>query len=150
MSTSADPTSGTRSGQTYGEGHHYSGGAVGMLIFAGTLMVLTGVFQAFEGLVAILDDTFYVVGEEYVLQLDVTTWGWIHLVLGIVVAAAGVALFQGATWARAVAVVMASLAIVANFFWMPYYPLWSLTIIALSVLVIWAATAHGRDIRDAD
>ena len=60
------------------------------------------------------------------------------------------ALFQGATWARAVAVVLASLSIVANFFWMPYYPLWSLTIIALGVLVIWAATAHGRDIRDAD
>jgi len=150
MSTSAGPTSGTRSGQTYGAGHQYSGGAVGMLIFAGTIMVLTGVFQAFEGLVAILDDTFYVVGEEYTLQLDVTTWGWIHLVLGIVVALAGVGLFQGATWSRAVAVVMASLAIVANFFWMPYYPLWSLTIIALAVLVIWAATAHGRDIQDAD
>jgi hypothetical protein len=150
MSTSAGPTPGTRSGQTYGEGHQYSGGAVGMLIFAGTMMVLAGVFEAFQGLVAILDDSFYVVGEEYVLQLDVTTWGWIHLILGIVVALAGVGLFQGATWSRAVAVVMASLAIVANFFWMPYYPLWSLTIITLSVLVIWAAAAHGRDIRDTD
>ncbi len=109
-------------------------------------MVLGGVMQALQGLVALVDDTFYVVAEEYIFEFDVTTWGWIHLILGIVVTLAGFGLLQGATWARAVAVVVASVGIVANFLWIPYYPLWSMTLLALDVLVIWAVTAHGRDI----
>ena len=126
---------------------NYSGAAVGVLAFAGILMVMAGSFQFIEGLVAVANDNFYVVGEEYVFEFDVTTWGWIHMLLGIVIALAGIALFQGATWARVVAVVIASVGIIANFLWMPYYPIWSLTIIAFNVFVIWAATAHGRDMR---
>ena len=101
---------------------------------------------AVQGLVALANDTFYVMGEEYIFEFDVTSWGWIHLIAGAVVAFAGFALFQGATWARAVAVIVASLSIIVNFLWIPYYPIWSLTIIAFGVFVIWAVTAHGRDI----
>jgi hypothetical protein len=127
---------------------NYSSGAVGVLVFAGILMVLIGALHAIQGLVALANDKFYVVGPEYVFQFDVTTWGWIHLILGIVVALAGIALFQGATWARTVAVIVACVSIVANFMWLPYYPLWSMIVIAFGVFVIWAATAHGTDIRE--
>lgn len=124
------------------------GGAAGVTVFAAVLMMVGGTMQATQGLVALVDDTFYVVGQEYVFALDLTSWGWVHLVLGGVVALAGLALVSGATWARLVAVVLASLGILANFWWMPYYPLWSLTLIAFHVAVIWAVVAYGRDLRD--
>ncbi len=124
----------------------YSGGAVVLTATAGIFMVMVGVFHFVQGLVALANDQFYVRTRDYVYQFDVTTWGWVHLVAGVIVAIAGVALFQGAVWARAVAVVVASLSILASFMWMPYYPIWSLTIIAFDAFVIWAVTAHGKDI----
>lgn len=126
----------------------YSPGAVGITVFAGVLMVLSGSLQALQGIVALFNDTFYVVGEEYTFQFDVTSWGWIHLIMGVIVALAGVGLFQGAVWARTVAVIVASVSIIANFMWMPYYPFWSMTVIVFDVFVIWAATMHGRDITE--
>ena len=123
----------------------YSGAAVGVIVTAAVFMILIGVFQAIQGLVALFNDTFYVVGEEYVFQFDVTTWGWIHLILGVVAGIAGYFLLAGATWARVVAVIMASVSIIANFMWLPYYPLWSLAVITFGAFVIWAVTAHGRD-----
>lgn len=127
----------------------YSGGAVGVTVFAAILMIMSGGFHALQGLVALVNDDFFLVGQEYVFEFDLTSWGWIHLLVGILVVFAGFALFQGAVWARTVAVVLASLSIVANFLWMPYYPLWSLTIIAFDLFVIWAVTVHGRDITRA-
>jgi len=124
----------------------YSGGAVVATATAGILMVLAGTLHIFQGLVGLANDEFYVVGEEYLFEFDITTWAWIHLLVGVVVVLAGAALFKGAVWARTVAVVLASLSIIANFLWLPYYPLWSLTIMVFDVLVIWAVTAHGRDI----
>jgi hypothetical protein len=138
-------TSPTRTGSST----EYSTAAAGLTVFAAVLMIMVGIFHAAQGLVAIINDTFYVVGEEYVFQFDVTTWGWIHLLLGILVAVAGFALFSGAVWARTVGVALAVLSAVANFLWMPYYPFWSIAIIALNVFVIWALTAHGRDITRA-
>lgn len=127
----------------------YSGGAVGVTVAAGILMILVGSFHAIQGLVALVNDTFFVVGEEYIFEFDITAWGWIHLIAGIIVALGGIALFQGAVWARTVAVVLASVSIIASFVWMPFYPIWSLTIIAFDLFVIWAVTAHGRDITRA-
>ena len=120
--------------------------AVGLIIFAGIMMIMIGVFEAIQGLVALFNDTFYVVGQEWVFEFDITTWGWIHLIAGIVVAVAGFFVFQGAVWARAVGIAAAVTAAVLNFMWLPYYPIWSLLIIALSVFVIWALAAHGRDV----
>ena len=121
-------------------------GAVGLTAFAAVLLVMAGVMHAIQGLVAIVNDEFFVLGQEYVFEFDLTAWGWAHLIGGIVVFAAGVGLFMGQTWARTVAVVVACLSIVASFAWLPYYPLWSMLIIAMDVLVIWAVTAQGRDI----
>lgn len=123
-----------------------SAGAVGVTVFAGILMIMAGAFHAFQGFVALVNDQFFVVGKEYVFEFDLTSWGWIHLLLGIGVALAGFFLFQGAIWARTVAVVLACVSILANFLWMPYYPVWSLTVIAFDVFVIWAVTVHGRDV----
>ena len=128
----------------------YSGGAVGLTITAGIFMIIAGILHFFQGLVALANDNFYVRTPDYVFKFDLTTWGWVHLIAGVVVAAAGVALFQGAVWARAVAVVVAGVSIIASFLWMPYYPIWSLTLIAFDAFVIWAVTVHGRDVtRDA-
>ncbi|MGH3329704.1 MAG: DUF7144 family membrane protein [Nocardioidaceae bacterium] len=127
----------------------YSEGAVGLIVFAGILMVMVGIFHAVQGLVALVNDDFFVVGEEYVFEFDVTAWGWIHLIAGVIVAAAGIALFQGAVWARIVAVIVASISIIASFLWMPYYPLWSLIVVTFDLFVIWAVTVHGRDVTQA-
>lgn len=135
----------TTTGPTTGQ-REYSGGAVGLTAFAGILMVLGGIFHIIQGIIALVDDQFYVVTQEYVFQYDLTTWGWIHLIAGIIVALAGFFLFQGSVWARTVAVIIACLSAIANFAWIPYYPLWSLVIIALDIFVIWAVTVHGRDI----
>ncbi|MGZ8719749.1 MAG: DUF7144 family membrane protein [Aeromicrobium sp.] len=132
-----------------GRNSNYSGGAVGLTVFAGVLMIMSGIFQAIEGLVALVNDEFFVFGDEYVFKFDVTTWGWIHLILGIIVAAAGFALFQGAVWARTVAVLLASLSLLTSFMWIPYYPIWSLVIMTVDVFVIWAVTSHGRDITES-
>jgi hypothetical protein len=123
-----------------------STGAVGLTVFAAVMMIMVGLFQAIAGVVALFNDTFYVVGEKYVFQFDVTTWGWVHLILGIVIAVAGFFLFRGAVWARTVGVILASLSALVSFAWLPYYPFWAIAIIALDVFVIWALTAHGRDI----
>jgi roadblock/LC7 domain-containing protein len=120
-----------------------SGWAVGGITFAATIMILIGIFQAIAGIAAIADDEFFVVTQNYVFDLDVSAWGWIHLILGIVVAFAGWALLAGRTWAVIVALTLAVLSAIANFFFIPYYPFWSLLVIALDVWVIWAITRPG-------
>jgi hypothetical protein len=120
-----------------------SGWAMGGLFFAATLMFIVGTFQAIAGLAAIFDDEFYVVTRNYVFDLDVTAWGWIHLLLGIVVAAAGWALFARKPWAGVFAITLASLSAIANFFFIPYYPWWALLIISLDIWIIWALTRPG-------
>ena len=122
-----------------------SGLAVGFIVFAGVAMVMIGAFHALQGLVALFNDDFYVVGQKWIFEFDLTTWGWIHLIVGVVVAVAGFFVFNGAVWARAVGIAVAALSAVLNFMWLPYYPIWSLIIIALDVLVIWALSVHGRD-----
>ena len=95
------------------------------------------------------NDNFYLATREYLFQFDITTWGWIHLILGIVVALAGVGLLAGRTWARVVGITLAVLSAIANFTFIPHYPLWALLVIALDVFVIWALAAHGRELRGA-
>jgi uncharacterized membrane protein len=123
-----------------------SGWAVGYAAFAGFILIIIGIFQAIAGIVGIAEDEFFVVGQKWVFEFDVTTWGWIHLIIGIVLVLAGVGIFTGNVLARTVGVFVASISAVANFLWLPYYPVWSIVMIALNVAIIWALTAHGRDI----
>jgi hypothetical protein len=124
-------------------GSSLSGWAVGGITFAATMMFMIGAFQVIAGLVAIFDDGFYVVTQNYTFDLDTTAWGWIHLLLGILLLLAGYGLVTGATWAAALAIVLAVLTAIENFFFIPYYPFWSLLVIALCVWVIWALTRAG-------
>jgi hypothetical protein len=124
----------------------YSNWAVGWAGFAGVMLIMIGVFDIIQGLVAIFDDEFYVVAAEWVFEFDVTAWGWIHLILGIVLVASGIGIFSGHVLARTVGVIVAGLVAIANFAWIPYFPVWSIIVIAICVAIIWALTAHGRDI----
>jgi hypothetical protein len=108
--------------------------------FAATMMVLIGAFQAIAGLAAIINDQYFVVVRGYAFDLDVTTWGWIHLILGLATAAAGFGLFARTVWAGVVALFVAVLSAINNFFFIPHAPFWSLLVIALDVWVIWALT----------
>ncbi|HEY7051103.1 MAG TPA: hypothetical protein VH496_03080 [Mycobacterium sp.] len=120
--------------------------AVGFAYFAAIMMMVVGVVDILQGISAIVKDHYYVVGAQYLYKVDVTAWGWIHLILGIVLGVAGFFLLNGALWARIVGIITASLVIIANFMWLPYYPVWAIIVIAASVLVIWALTMHGREI----
>jgi hypothetical protein len=119
------------------------GWAVGFIVFAAVMMMMAGVFQALAGLVAIFKNEFYVATRNYLFEFDVSAWGWIHLILGVIVVLAGFALLSGATWARTVGITLAVLSAIANFLFIPYYPFWSMLIIALDVFVIWALAVHG-------
>ena len=83
-------------------------------------------------------------------SFDTTTWGWIHLIVGIVVILAGFGIFTGNVLARSVGVIVAVVSAIANFMWLPYYPIWSVIVIAIDIAVIWALTAHGRDLARAE
>lgn len=119
--------------------------AGGLSTFAGVMMIIAGVFGAIEGLVALFRNEIYVAGPRYLFAFDLTSWGWIHLIVGIVVAAAGVAVMSGRLWGRIVGITIAVLSMLANFLFIPYYPVWSLLIIALNVFVIWALCVYNRE-----
>jgi len=119
--------------------------ATGFAMFAGVLMILSGLWGVLAGLAAILNDEVYVTTPEYVYGFDLTGWGWIHLILGAVVAAAGVGVVRGATWAVVVGITLASLSALVNFAFIPYYPIWSILIIALDVAIIWALATYRRE-----
>jgi hypothetical protein len=140
----ADDVSQYRAGRARQE---TSGWAVGFTLFAAVMMIMAGIWQALAGLVAIFENEFYVTTRNYIFQFDATTWGWIHLVLGVLVGLAGLGLLAGQTWARVVGITLAVLSAIANFLFIPYYPFWSMLIIGLDVFVIWALAAHGREIR---
>ena len=123
-----------------------SAAARGLIVFAGVLMIMAGGFQTLAGLVALFQDEFYVATRNYLLQFDATSWGWIHLLLGLMVLFAGFAVLSGQTWGRVVGITLAVLSALSNFAFIPYYPFWALAIIALDVFIIWALAAHGRDI----
>jgi uncharacterized membrane protein len=122
-----------------------SGAAEGWTMFASIMMIFIGVSHAIAGLSGIIHDDFYAVLPNYVLKFDATTWGWIHLIGGIIVVLAAFSLFSGAVWARTVGVIIAAVSALVSIAWIPIYPIWSIVIIAIDVTVIWALTVHGRD-----
>jgi hypothetical protein len=119
--------------------------ATGLTAFAAFFMMISGVVTAIQGIVALANSEFYVVGQEYTFEFDITAWGWILLLLGIVVAAVGVFLYRGQTWARWTALVIVALSMIANFAWLPYYPVWGVIVLALDGAVIWALTVDTRE-----
>ena len=113
--------------------------ARGLSVFAASMMMVLGTFQFFEGLVAVVNgDEFLLTTKNYLVQFDATSWGWTHLIIGVIVAATGVFVLMGNPLARGVGIGIACLSALANFVWIPYYPIWALVVLTLDVAVIWA------------
>lgn len=121
---------------------------VGWIVLASVLLCLAGLFNAITGLVAIFSDKIYVQGSAATVAFDVTGWGWFHLFWGLLLFGTGLALYAGATWARIVAILVVSVNMVTQLMEMPAYPLWSLLIIAVDLLVLWAIIVHGDELRE--
>ncbi|MGO4257564.1 DUF7144 family membrane protein [Marmoricola sp. RAF53] len=119
----------------------------GTTAFAGMMLATLGVFQILEGISAIANDHIYVSGVKYVFDVDITAWGWFHLILGIIGLATGIGILMGQTWGYIVGLVIAFISAASSFAFLPYYPGWAFVIIAFDVLVIWALT---RQVVDAD
>ncbi len=124
-----------------------SSGWVGWAYFASFMMILVGILQTIAGLAAIFNDEFFLVTQQRLLVFDFTTWGWVHLVLGIVIFMAGLELLRGAMWARVTAIILAVLSFVANMAFFNAYPWWSLAIMVVDVLVIYALTVKGDELK---
>lgn len=105
---------------------------------AASLLALSGAFQILAGITAIAEDEIYVVGNEYTWGFDVTMWGWIHLLIGILAVAISVGIFKRNVWALSAGIGVVFLSALSNFAFLPYYPLWAVVVIALDVLVLWA------------
>ena len=121
----------------------------GWIVFAAIMMIVGGSLNLLYGVIAAVNDDWVVFTNRANVYLDLSEWGWVHIILGGVVVLSGIGLLSGNILARAVAVLVASLSLIANFFFIPVYPLWALTVIVIDVLVIWAVTAHGREMRAA-
>lgn len=116
-------------------------------MFAGVLMLVYGVLGILEGIAGIAKDDVYARIGDYVYKLNLTAWGWIHLILGILLAVIGYGILKGASWGKASGIALAALSVVAQFMWLPYQPIWALISIAIGLFIIWAlCTDHsGRD-----
>jgi hypothetical protein len=120
------------------------GWAVGLTATAALLLILAGAFEFFQGLAAVVNKSVFVATQETIYKFDVTAWGWIHLVIGLVAIGTGFGILVRAAWARVIGIVLAIVGSIANFLWIPYQPVWSIAIIVLYVSVIWALSVVGR------
>jgi hypothetical protein len=127
-------------------------GWVGWIAFAATMMIIGGSLNILYGLVAVVNDTWvgWNAATSNAVVVDLTAWGWVHMGVGLLVLLAGLGVLSGNVLARTIGVIVAGLSMIANFFFIPVYPWWSLTIIVIDALVIWALTAHGREMRVND
>ena len=124
-------------------------GWTGWVVFGAMMMILLGSFQAIAGLVALFDDGYYLVSPNgLVVNVDYTTWGWVHLIVGLVALAAGFGLVRGAMWARVLGVAVAGISAIVNFAFLAAFPFWALTMITIDVLIIYAIVAHGRELQN--
>jgi hypothetical protein len=124
-------------------------GWTGWIGFAGVMMIIGGMLNAMYGFIAVINDEWVVWGNRTAVYLDISQWGWLHMIMGIVVMLCGIGLFSGNLLARTIGVVVAALSLIANFFFLPAYPLWAMTVIVIDALVIWALIVHGHELRDA-
>jgi len=127
-----------------------SSGWVGWAVFGGIVMIIVGAIDALLGLTAILlpSSQYFLVGDEGVLLLDVAGWGWWHLIIGAAVVLVGIFVLRGAKWARIVAVILLAISAISQLALLAAQPWWSLIVIALNVLVIYALTVHGKELED--
>lgn len=123
-------------------------GWAGWVFFAGFMMIIMGFLQALEGLTALLNNKWLIVGQERLLLLNFTAWGWLHLLLGIIVLVAGFYVMHGAIWARTVGVILAAIGLVLNLAYVNTYPIWSIAVMVIDILIIYALIVHGSELRE--
>jgi hypothetical protein len=125
-------------------------GWVGWVVFAGVMMIVVGTFQAIEGLAAIFDSTYFLVRKgDLLVSANYTAWGWVHLITGAVILLAGFAVMVGQMWARVVGILLAGISAVLNIAFLSAYPVWAVTVILLDIVVIYALTVHGGELKSA-
>jgi hypothetical protein len=125
-------------------------GWAGWVVFAGIMMIMLGAFQVIEGLVALFDQGYYLVAPSgLVLSVDYNTWGWAHLIIGVLAVATGIGLIAGNMLARVVGVILAVISAILNLVFIAAYPVWSTIVIAIDVIVIYAIVVHGRELKDS-
>jgi hypothetical protein len=121
--------------------------AIGWAAFSAIIMIMLGAWWMIAGFAALFDDSeLFVATSDWAFKLTAPTWGFIHILLGAVLLAAGIGIFRGAEWARIVGAVVAVIGGIVAFAWLPWFPLWAVVYIAGSVAVVWALTVHGADI----
>lgn len=133
------------SGSTNTRDRHSDTVVGGLVAFASVMLLIAGSLSVFRGIMAIAEDDVFVRTPNYVFKFDLTSWGWIHLVLGVVAIVTGLGLLKLALWARILGIVTAAVLIVANFLSIPYYPFWSITVMAACAFVIWGLCVVHRD-----
>jgi hypothetical protein len=121
----------------------------GWIAFAGILMIIGGFLQGLYGFIAIVNDQWVVWANAGTVYLDLTQWGWVHFVWGVVMVLAGVGVMSGNLLARMIGVVLAAITAVVNFAFIPVYPLWSVIVVVISIVVIYALVAHGKEMKRA-
>jgi hypothetical protein len=122
--------------------------AAGVSAFAGIVLATISVFEILEAIAALANDTVFVRGLNYTYEFDVTTWGWIHLLIGLVGLGTAAGILMGQAWGGILGILIASISMISNFLFLPYYPFWAITIIAVDVLIIWALCRHIMGDRD--
>ena len=135
--------------QTSGSYETQRTGWTGWIGFAGVMMIISGGLNALYGLIAAVNDEWVVWTNRASLYIDISQWGWVHMILGLVMLLSGIGVFSGHVLARTVGVIAAAVSLFANFAFIPAYPIWSLIVVTIDVLIIWALTAHGGEMRKA-
>ncbi|MEP7369044.1 MAG: hypothetical protein ABI662_05280 [Dermatophilaceae bacterium] len=148
-SSSSMSSGGVSVPRQYADGSEVTGW-VGWIVFAGTMMALLGVFHMFEGLIALVRHTEIAFpASGMTIQVTYTQWGWVQIIAGAVVFATGLALFTGRMWARTLGVVVVSISALVNFAWANLFPFWSLTLLVVDFVIIYAIIAHGGEMKEA-
>lgn len=125
-------------------------GWVGWIRFAAVILIVNGIFSVLQGIVALFaPDPYYVVARGRLFLFDVGGWGWWTLITGILLILTGSALLAGATWARVVAIILVILSAVGQLLLVPAQPWWASINIGIDILIIYALTAHGRELRSS-
>ena len=119
--------------------------AAGVSLFGGVLMATAGLLQFLEGLSAVRGDKVLVSTPEYLYEFNATGWGWIHLIIGAIAVAVGVAIVASQPWAFFTGMFVLALSLIMQFMFLPYYPLWALVVIAIDVAVMWALCTRLRE-----
>ncbi|MGZ4690042.1 MAG: DUF7144 family membrane protein [Acidimicrobiia bacterium] len=117
----------------------------GWKMFAGIMLMIVGFMNVFDGLVAITQSNYISRNTGGLLPLtnNVKNWGWVELILGVIVVLAAFGVLSGATWARIVGILVASVNLMFQFAYLGHYPFWSFTLIIIDILVIYGLAAHG-------